>query len=141
MIDSAKLRSCLLPAFAAVLAMTATAEAGASGPNIKAIPRSVMVNTETTLSGKGFPANTAITLEECGRTSWIAPADPCLEEAAKTVTTDAKGRFQTPFRVGLCPEGKRTKKPTQEVCYVGELVTGEDNGSLSGPAKLIVTWP
>jgi hypothetical protein len=141
MIDSTKLRSCVFLAFAATLAPIATAQAATSSPKIKANPRSVMVNTETTLTGKGFPANTTITLEECGRTFWLAPEDPCLDEDAKTVKTNAKGNFQTPFRVGVCPEGKRTKKPTQEVCYVGELVTGEDTGSLVGPAKLIVTWP
>jgi hypothetical protein len=141
MIDSTKLRLCVLLAFALTLVPIATAQAGTSSPKIRAKPHSVMVNTETTLKGRGFPANTTITLEECGRTFWIAPEDPCLDEGAKTVTTDAKGKFQTGFPVGLCPEGEATKKPTQRVCYVGELVTGEDTGSLVAPAKLIVTWP
>ena len=136
-----------LPVFAAlagsacVLVPLAPAQAMPTSPKIKARPHSVMVDTSTSLKGKGFPANKTIQLLECGSTFWLAPADPCLSENAVTVTTDAKGRFQTTFNVGLCPEGEPTKKPTQRICYVGELVTGEDTGSLVGAARLIVTYP
>ena len=52
-----------------------------------------------------------------------------------------KGRFETTFDVGLCPEGEPHGKLTQRVCYVGELRLGEDTGELVGAAKLIVTYP
>ena len=125
----------------AVSLVPATALASAApAPKVAARPHKVMVGQETTLKGKGFPANTEVTLRECGRTFWLVPADPCTEEA-KTVTTDAKGRFLTSFTVGLCPEGEPTSKPTQRVCYIGELVSGEDTGSLLGAGRLIVTYP
>ena len=81
-----------------------------------------MVNTTITLKGKHFPPNTTIQLLECGKTSWLAPSDPCLEDNAKEVTTSAKGRFETTFKAGVCPEAERTKNPTEVVCYVGEVV-------------------
>jgi hypothetical protein len=31
--------------------------------------------------------------------------------------------------------------PTERTCYIGELVTGEDTGSLVGAAKITVTYP
>jgi hypothetical protein len=130
-----------LAATVGVIAPLASAQASATGPTIKARPHKVMVSATTTLKGKGFPANSTIQLRECGKTFWLAPAEPCLTENATTVSTDAKGRFQTSFTVGLCPEGEPTKKPTQRVCYVGELITGEDTGSLLGAARLIVTYP
>src|SRR5260370_20580964 len=110
MINSTRVRSCALLAFAATLAPIATAQAGTSSSKIRAKPHSVMVNTETTLKGKGFPANTTITLEECGRTFWLAPEDPCLDEGAKTATTYAKGKFHTGSPVRLCPEAEATKQ-------------------------------
>jgi hypothetical protein len=116
------------------------AQASAVSPKIKARPHSVMVTLPTTLKGKGFPANTLLQLRECGRTFWLAPADPCLENGI-SVMTDAKGKFQASFEVGLCPEGEPTKKPTQRVCYIGELMTGEDTGSLVGAARIVVTFP
>jgi hypothetical protein len=133
----------MIPAIsAALLILVASALAmGGEGPKIRAKPHRLMINTDTTLKGKGFPANTTIQLRECGRTSWLAPENPCVEGDETSVVTDAKGRFQTSFHVGLCPEGEPTKRPTQRVCYVGELVTGEDTGSLVGAARLIVSYP
>lgn len=132
----------LLAAGCASLALGAASATGAAAmaPKLAAKPHKLMVGAETALKGRGFPPDTSIELRECGKTFWLAPADPCLEEGA-TVTTDAKGRFQTTFKVGLCPEGEATKKPTQRVCYIGELVSGEDTGSLSGAARLLVTYP
>lgn len=115
--------------------------AGAGTPKIKARPNKLMINAATTLKGKHFPAYTAIRLLECGKTSWLAPSDPCLEEDAKEVTTDAKGRFETSFEVGLCPEGERVKMRTEFACYVGEVVLGEDTGELVGAARLLVSYP
>lgn len=123
--------------------LTAVPAAGAAtaGPKIGAKPHSVMVDGSMTLKGRGFPANSTIQLRECGRTFWLAPENPCLESNATSVTTDAKGRFRTTLQAGLCPEGEATRKPTQRVCYVGELVSGEDTGSLVGAARIIVTYP
>lgn len=127
-------------ATAAVLGTSVSASARSAAPKVTAHPHQVMVDTATSVAGRGFPADTQIELRECGRTFWMAPADPCLESGV-TVTTDAKGRFRTTFRVGLCPEGDATKKPTQRVCWLGAISNGEDTGSLIGAARLIVTYP
>ncbi len=128
---------------AAALALCCAAVAAASPGEAKLTvhPRKAMVNTETTVKGRGFPASTTIVLRECGRTFWLDPADPCVEGATTSVMTDAKGRFQTTIKVGLCPEGEMTKKPTQRICYVGRFVGGEDTGSLEPATRLVVTYP
>ena len=126
--------------FAAALLVTAGSASAAPAPKVAARPRKAMVGAAAAVKGKGFPADTDVQLRECGRTFWLAPADPCTEEVV-TVRTDAKGRFQTTFEVGLCPEGEATKKPTQRVCHLGVLADGEDTGSLLGAARLIVTYP
>ncbi len=109
-------------------------------PKIVARPRTLMVNTTATLKGSGFPASTVIELGECGRTFWLAPQNPCIAEE-QAVATDRHGRFRATFEVGLCPEGEPGKMPTERTCYVGELVSGEDTGSLVGAAKITVTYP
>lgn len=132
------------PAAALAVAAVALSPAAASasrGPHIKVKPNRVMVNTSTTLRGTGFPPNTTIQLAECGRTSWLAPSYPCLEDNSVSVSTDAKGRFETTFKAGVCPEGERTKNPTEVLCYVGEPKWVEDTGSLVGAAKLLVSYP
>lgn len=125
---------------ASALVAVAPAQALAKQPKITARPRTLMVNDTTTLKGSGFPANTVIQLRECGRTFWLAPDYPCTANEA-AVTTDRSGRFRTTFQAGLCPEGEPGKMPTERICYVGELVTGEDTGSLVGAAKITVTYP
>jgi hypothetical protein len=124
----------------AALAMAPAASAAGS-PHIRVTPKRVMVNTGTTLRGAGFPANATVLIAECGRTSWLAPSYPCLEEDAQSVRTDAKGRFETTFKAGVCPEGERTKRPTEVLCYVGEPKWTEDTGSLVAAAKLYVSYP
>ena len=132
----------VLCAVVAALAAASPAYAMKEGsPKIKATPHKLMVNTATTLQGKHFPANTTIQLRECGKTFWLAPSNPCLEDNATEVTTDAKGRFETSFDVGLCPEGEQLHMRTERLCYVGEVVFGEDTGELVGAAKLKVTYP
>jgi hypothetical protein len=126
----------------AALATGAPAYAmGEGSPKIRAMPKKLMINTTTMLKGMHFPPNTTIRLLECGKTFWLAPSNPCLEEHSTEVTTNAKGRFETGFKVGLCPEGEPTKHPTERVCYVGEAVSGEDTGSLVGAARLLVSYP
>ena len=132
----------LFCAIAAALVAAAPAYAmSEGGSKIKAKPHKLMINTETTLNGKHFPANTTIRLLECGKTFWLAPSNPCLEENAKEVTTDARGRFETTFTAGLCPEGEQIRMRTERLCYVGEVVFGEDTGELVGAAKLKVSYP
>jgi hypothetical protein len=139
---SRRLRVSFLFGVAAMaLTIAAAAQAAGGGPHIMAKPHKVMVNTTTLLKGKGFPANTTIQLRECGRTFWLAPEEPCLSGNATSVTTDARGRFQTSFEVGLCPEGEQIGHRTERLCYVGELETGEDTGRLVGAGKLQVSYP
>ncbi len=129
---------------AAAAALTAAAPAYAAGegsPKVSAKPHKVMVNTTITLKGKHFAPNTTVRLLECGKTFWLAPSSPCLEENATEVMTDGKGRFETSFKAGVCPEGERIKMRTEVKCYVGEVVFGEDTGELVGAAKLDVSYP
>lgn len=121
-------------------AAAASVQAQTRQPKISARPSTLMVNATTTLKGSGFPANTVIQLRECGRTFWLAPAYPCTANEA-SVTTDRSGRFRTTFEVGLCPEGEPGKMPNERICYVGQLLTGEDTGSLVGAARITVTYP
>jgi hypothetical protein len=130
----------VLCAAVGALAVAGPAYAMGGGPKVTATPHKVMVNTTIVLKGKHFPANKTITLLECGKKFWLAPSNPCLEDA-KEVTTDAKGRFETSFKAGVCPEAERTKHPTEVVCYVGEVIFGEDTGELVGAAKLFVSYP
>jgi hypothetical protein len=135
-------RSVLLAAGAAGLLATAPASAHAmAAGRVMAHPHQVMVNTTTTLKGKGFKANTMIQLRECGKKSWLAPAFPCLEGNAESVMTNSKGRFETTFEVGFCPEAERAMKPTTVICYIGSLETGEDTCKLAGAARVLVTYP
>jgi hypothetical protein len=131
----------LAAAAAGLLALAPVQAEAMAGGKVMAKPHNVMVNTTTTLKGKGFPANTTIQLRECGRKSWLDPAFPCLEENGKSVVTNAHGRFETTFEVRFCPEAERAKKPTTVVCYVGSLAGGEDTGELAGAARLLVTYP
>ncbi len=141
MFDSRKLVVCTaLAASAVAIAPALPAQAQAAQPKITARPRTLMVNATTMLRGSGFPANTVIELRECGRTFWLAPNDPCISDE-QTVTTDRRGRLSTTYQVGLCPEGAAGNMPTERTCYIGELVTGEDTGSLVGAAKITVTYP
>ncbi len=141
MLDSRRiLLAAALTAMSLAVMGGAVAQASSGTLKITAHPHKVMVGTTTGLKGKGFPANTTLELRECGATFWMAPADPCLGEGV-SVTTNGKGKFQTSFPVGLCPEGEATNKPTQRICYVGELVAGEDTASLAAAARLVVTYP
>jgi len=127
---------------AAAAALVAAAPAyGMGEARVKATPHKLMVNTTTMLKGKHFPANTTVRLQECGKTQWLAPSNPCLEEEPVEVTTDEKGRFETSFEVGLCPEAEKVKMRTEVICYIGEIVFGEDTGELVGAARLKVSYP
>ncbi len=143
MFDAGKTRFRAAGALAAlfVIAPVAVAQATAGTEKLKAHPAEVMVNTDTTIAGSGFPAHTMVSLTECGALFWLAPKYPCITENAETVETDAKGRFKRPFEAQLCPEGMRAHQPTTLICYVGVLQFGEDTGMLEPAAKVKVTYP
>lgn len=141
MFDSRRIVVCAaLTALAVAVAPALPAQAQTKQPKITARPRTLMVNATTMLTGSGFLASTVIELGECGSTFWLAPRDPCIANE-QAVTTDRHGRFRATFRAGLCPEGEPGKMPNERTCYIGELVTGEDAGSLVGSAKITVTYP
>jgi hypothetical protein len=125
------------------LVVAGTLALAACMPTTTASPDNVMVNTTITLTGKGYPASTTITLEECGAASWVVPANPCLTAGAVTLTTSASGGFSTPFKMAICPlVGPPPVPVTERTCYVGEpTVNGVDTGQLTGAVKIIVTYP
>jgi hypothetical protein len=111
-------------------------------PTLKATPHSVMVNSDTTITGKDFTPRSSVQLTECSATTWVVPNAPCNTANAVTVTANSKGTFKTAFKVELCPGGKHGKEPTSEICYVGvSKPSGIDTAGLSPYAKVIVTYP
>ncbi len=143
MLELKKMRFRTAGAVVAIIALApvAAAHAAPGAGKLMAHPKSVMINTDTTIAGSGFAPNTMVTLTECGATSWLAPNDPCNTENVKTVETNAKGRFRTPFEVQFCPEAKRAHQPTTVICYVGVQYYIEDVGKLEPAARLKVTYP
>lgn len=111
-------------------------------PTLKATPHSVMVNTDTTITGKNFTPGSSVQLTECSATTWVVPNAPCNTDNTVTVSANKKGTFKTPFKGELCPGGKRGPEPTSEICYVGvSKPSGIDTAGLSPYAKVIVTYP
>jgi hypothetical protein len=142
MLDLKRIRFRTAGALVAIAAVVPVAAAhAASGGKLMAHPNSVMVNTDTTILGHGFPAHTMVSLTECGVAFWLAPNDPCNTENVTTVETTAKGNFKTPFQMQLCPEGKHAKQPTTVICYVGVRGFIEDTEMLEPHVKVKVTYP
>jgi hypothetical protein len=143
MLELKRIRLRTAGALAAIIAIApaAVAHATSGTETIKAHPKSVMINTDTTIAGHGFPANTMITLTECGATMWLAPNKPCNTENVTTVETNTKGSFKAPFEMKLCPEGQRAHQPTTIICYVGVKYYVEDVGKLEPAAKVKVSYP
>jgi len=137
-------RPALLLTIVALACGTLNGRAGASSagaPHVVAKPDNVMVNTKTTLTGRGFPAKTKLTIAECARTSWVVTANPCVRTNKISVLTDAHGRFSHQFRVVLCG-GKRGPEPTSQICYIGAPhPEGVDTITLVGAATVTVTYP
>ena len=101
------------------------------------------MNTTTNLTGTGFPANRTLKVQECSRTNWIVPQQPCATSNVVTVTTNSAGGFKTKMTAVVCP-----KVPNlavlgfSETCYVGvPHPQGIDRVVLVGAAKLTVTGP
>jgi hypothetical protein len=123
------------------VALVTVAHAASGSERVTAHPTAVMVNTDTTITGSGFPAHMILSLRECGVTFWLAPNDPCNTENARKVEKNARGHFSTPFEAQLCPEGSPARQPTTRVCYIGVLRFGEDTGMLEPAAKVKVSYP
>ena len=134
----------LLVGLAAMASSLCVASAGAAvrSPHIKAHPNNAMVNTSISLAGTKFPAKSTFTIEECSQTSWIAGQSPCSTNNAVSVTTNARGHFQTLFKVEVGNNCQRGSEPTSVICYVGEpKPTGIDTVGLTGAARITVTYP
>jgi hypothetical protein len=123
-------------------ATTTTAPTGS--PQIVATPNDVMVNTQITLTGSGFPPHMRLRIAECSSTGWMVVAQKPCDNANKIwVHTHAHGNFSSPFTAELCPRTSTGPDPvTQETCYVGvPEPSGIDTISLVGAAQVIVTYP
>ena len=128
---------------ASVVGAAGTAIAVSSQPpTLRAVPHSVMVNTDTSVTGKNFTPNSSVQLTECSATTWVVPSSPCNTDNAITVTANKKGAFKTAFKVELCPGGKHGKQPTSEMCYIGvSKPSGIDTVGLTPYVKVTVTYP
>jgi len=138
------LRKCLLGAAATVAAVVvpcACAIAMSGSAKLTAHPKNLMVNTDMTVVGSGFPAHAKVSLRECGMTFWLAPNDPCNTENGETVEANGKGRFRTSFKVQVCPESEFGRAPTQRICYIGVPRAAEDAVHLEPAVKFKVSYP
>jgi hypothetical protein len=86
-----------------------------------------------TLDGSGFVRNASHLVEECSRTTWIAPADPCADTNAITVTAGADGGFTHLFVVEACSAALSSD------CFIGTPIpSGVDVVELAGAARITV---
>lgn len=128
-------------ALALVAALVPAAWAN-SRPHIAARPDSVMVNTTTELTGRGFAKHSEIVLSECASETWTAPQKNCLTANQVTVKTNGAGAFKTSFKALLCEGMRGSKGPTEVICYVGEIhPSGIDTIELLGAVQIAVTYP
>ena len=112
-----------------------------TGPAITANPNNLMVNTNTTLTGRHFPPTSSLRLVECSRITWVVTQKPCDTNNTVTVTTNATGHFTTPFKAELCPGGTRVG-PTAVRCYIGvPTPSGKDTVTLRAAVPITVTYP
>jgi hypothetical protein len=120
----------------AVWALSGTA------PVITANPNNLMVNTNTTLTGRHFARAKALRLVECSRTAWVVVAqNPCDTNNIVTVTTNRAGGFTTRFKAELCPDATRVG-PTAVRCYIGvPRPSGVDTVTLEAAVAITVTYP
>lgn len=99
------------------------------------VPSQVLVHPGQviTLDGSGFVPNTRYLIEECSKTSWIAPQDPCVDTNAITVTTGVDGEFTHPFVVQACSPALSSD------CFIGAPIpSGVDVVELAGAARITV---
>ena len=132
---------CLPPSLLFQINVSVTDVVASPKPHIAARPRSVMVNTKTRLTGTGFPARKALTIEECSTKAWFVPMNPCDSTNLLKVKTDAHGAFSRRFTVQTCPVAG-TPPGFSQTCYIGEhILYGVDGDGLLGAAKIAVTGP
>jgi hypothetical protein len=113
-----------------------------TAPAIVANPNNLMVNTNTTLTGRHFAPETMIRLVECSRTAWVVVAQkPCDTNNTVTIRTSRTGSFTTPFKAELCPHATRVG-PTAVRCYIGVPKPGGiDTVTLQPFVAITVTYP
>jgi len=129
-------------ALGCVIGLTGAGAAMAAVPHISAHPNNLMVNTATSLTGRGFAPSTSLTVEECGQKDWIAPQNPCDSTNSVTVMTSKHGTFTTPFTAQTCPGGKNKGPGFSERCYIGvPQPSGIDTIALVGAVRITVTGP
>jgi hypothetical protein len=125
----------------AVLALGAGTVAAISPlpPSITVKPNNVMVNTNTTVTGRNFGPHQRVMLAECSRTAWIVPQNACDTNNGKTVVANALGAFVTTMKVEGCPA---VVPGIAEQCYIGQpKPTGIDTVALRPFAGIVVTFP
>ena len=109
-------------------------------PTITLKPHDVMVNTNTTVSGRNFLPYQRVTLAECFQTTWIVPQNPCDTNNGKTVTANVVGAFTTRMKVEACP--RIASAGLSEQCYIGQpKPRGIDTVALQPNAGIVVTFP
>jgi hypothetical protein len=136
-----KLAAMIVASGAVVIALDPTAGAQPASPKIVAKPDSVMVNTVTKLTGRYFPPNSKLTIEECSETNWIVPQNPCDTTNVIHVKTNASGTFVHKLTAEVCP-GASAAPGFAEICYVGEpKPQGVDTIALVGAEQITVTGP
>jgi len=99
------------------------------------VPSQVLVypGQVITLNGSGFVPNASYLIEECSRTTWIAPQDPCVDSNNITVTTGVDGEFTHSFVVQACT----AILPSD--CFIGAPIpSGVDVVELAGAARITV---
>lgn len=125
---------------AGVAGAAAHADPGSSARTVIK-PNTAMVNQTIKVHGTGFKPSTRFTIEECSRTNWFVPQNPCADDNSVTVKTGSMGNFRASMVAKLCPMSSSPGR-TEDTCYIGEPIgTGVDTIALRGHAKLRVTWP
>ena len=97
------------------------------------VPSQVLVHPGEviTLDGTGFVPNASYLVEECSRTTWIAPQDPCVDTNASMVTSGVDGEFTHPFVVEACSAALSSD------CFIGAPIPpGVDVVELAGAARI-----
>ena len=111
-------------------------------PTIAAKPDNVMVNTVTTLTGKGFAKHISVTVEECSVKTWVVMTNPCGTTNTVTVRTNGKGSFRTNLTVQACPPPTTPGPGLSMLCYIGvPHPSGIDTVALQPETSIVVTHP
>ena len=138
-------RVCLSVVYTAVLIaaalVSATSAAAKVKPRIVAAPSTVKLGESTMLTGKGFPANTELELQECPQHRGSVFLE--CAEVEVLVTTGPGGEFAVTFPVEPCPKvelelgvaGAFARQP-KEKCFIGSFEHAVDTWRLRGAVKV-----